>query len=98
MPQIFNYIYRFERELGKGGFGTVFLAREDVSHRLVAIKQLNSQDATRQAAIVHEMQMVSQFNHPNIVTYHHHFSEAGLLFLVMEMQMVSQFNHPNIVT
>jgi tetratricopeptide (TPR) repeat protein/tRNA A-37 threonylcarbamoyl transferase component Bud32 len=84
MPQIFNNIYRFERELGKGGFGTVFLAREDVSHRLVAIKQLNSQDATRQAAIVHEMQMVSQFNHPNIVTYHHHFSEAGLLFLVME--------------
>jgi len=45
MPTVFNNIYRFERELGKGGFGTVFLAREDVSHRLVAIKQLNSQDA-----------------------------------------------------
>jgi tetratricopeptide (TPR) repeat protein/tRNA A-37 threonylcarbamoyl transferase component Bud32 len=84
MPPIFNNIYQFEQELGKGGFGTVFLAREDVSHRLVAIKQLNSQDATRQKAIVHEMQMVSQFNHPNIVTYHHHFSESGLLFLVME--------------
>lgn len=84
MPQTFNNIYRFERELGKGGFGTVFLAREDVSHRFVAIKQLNSQDATRQKAIVHEMQMVSRFNHPNIVTYHHHFSENGLLFLVME--------------
>lgn len=84
MPQTFNNIYRLERELGKGGFGTVFLAREDVSHRRVAIKQLNSQDATRQAAIVHEMQMVSQFNHPNVVTYHHHFSENGLLFLVME--------------
>jgi tetratricopeptide (TPR) repeat protein/tRNA A-37 threonylcarbamoyl transferase component Bud32 len=84
MPAVFNNIYRFERLLGKGGFGTVFLAREDVSNRLVAIKQLNSQDATRQAAIVHEMQMVSQFNHPNIVTYHHQFSENGLLFLVME--------------
>ena len=84
MPAVFNNIYRFERELGKGGFGTVFLAREDVSHRLVAIKQLNSQDPARQKAIVHEMQMVSQFNHPNIVTYHHHFSENDLLFLVME--------------
>ncbi len=84
MPKKFNGIYQFERELGKGGFGTVFLAREDVSHRLVAIKQLNSQDATRQKAIVHEMQMVSRFNHPNIVTYHHHFLENGLLFLVME--------------
>ncbi len=30
------------------------------------------------------MQMVSRFNHPNIVTYHHHFSENGLLFIVME--------------
>ncbi len=62
----------------------MFLAREDVSHRLVAIKQLSSQDKDRQNAIVHEMQMVSRFNHPNIVTYHHHFSENGLLFLVME--------------
>ena len=84
MSQLFNNIYRFERELGKGGFGTVFLAREDVSHREVAIKQLNSQDADRQRAIIHEMQMVSRFNHPNIITYHHHFSENGLLFLVME--------------
>ncbi len=84
MPQTFNNIYQFERELGKGGFGTVFLAREDVSHRQVAIKQLNSQDADRQRAIIHEMQMVSRFNHPNIITYHHHFSENGLLFLVME--------------
>ena len=84
MSQLFSNIYRFERELGKGGFGTVFLAREDVSHREVAIKQLNSQDADRQRAIIHEMQMVSRFNHPNIITYHHHFSENGLLFLVME--------------
>lgn len=84
MPNVFNKIYQFERELGRGGFGTVFLAREDVSHRLVAIKQLNSQDTTRQKAIIHEMQMVSQFNHPNIVTYHHQFSESGLLFIVME--------------
>jgi serine/threonine protein kinase len=84
MPRTFNNIYKLDRELGQGGFGTVFLAREDVSNRLVAIKQLNSQDATTQAAIVHEVRMVARFNHPNIVTYHHHFSENGLLFLVME--------------
>jgi len=84
MPTIFNNIYQFECELGIGGFGRVFLAREMVSDRQVAIKQLNNQDTTRQKAIIHEMQMVSQFNHPNIVTYHHHFSENGLLFLVME--------------
>jgi serine/threonine protein kinase len=84
MPTVFNKIYRFERDLGVGGFGTVFLAREKVSKRRVAIKQLNHQDAAQQKDIIHEMQMVSQFNHPHIVTYHHHFSESGLLFIVME--------------
>ena len=84
MPTVFNNIYRSERVLGAGGFGTVFLARENVSNRLVAIKQLNNQDAARQQDIVHEVQMVSQFNHPNIATYHHNFSENGRLYLVME--------------
>lgn len=84
MPIVFNNIYHFERELGAGAFGTVFLASEEVSNRLVAIKQLNDQDTSRQKDIIHEIQTVSQFNHPNIVAYHHHFSEAGLLFLVME--------------
>ena len=84
MPKIFNNIYQFERVLGKAGFGTVFLVREDVSDRLVAIKRLNNQDANRQDVIIHEVRMVSAFNHPNIVTYHHNYSEDGLLFLVME--------------
>jgi len=70
--------------LGKAGFGTVFLVREDVSDRLVAIKRLNNQDANQQDVIIHEVRMVSGFNHPNIVTYHHNYSEDGLLFLVME--------------
>jgi hypothetical protein len=58
MPQIFNYIYRFERELGKGSSGTVFLASEDFWQRQVAIKQLENQDADRQLEIVHQLQMV----------------------------------------
>ena len=84
MAELFNNIYRFERELGKGGFGRVFLAREEVSHRLVAIKQLNNQDVDAQRQIVREIRAVARFNHPNVVTYYHHFSENGLLYLVME--------------
>lgn len=84
MSKVFNNIYQFERVLGKAGFGTVFLVREDVSDRLVAIKRLNNQDANQQNVIVHEVQMVSRLYHPNIVTYHHNYSEDGLLFLVME--------------
>jgi serine/threonine protein kinase len=39
-------------------------------------------DAQRQ--IVREIRVVAGFNHPNVVTYYHNFSENGLLYLVME--------------
>lgn len=84
MAELFDNKYRFEKELGKGGFGRVFLAKEEVSNRFVAIKQLNNTDQVQQKKIVFEIQVVAKFNHPNIVTYHHHFSQDGLLYLVME--------------
>lgn len=84
MAELYDNKYRFEKELGKGGFGRVFLAREEVSDRLVAIKQLNNTDKEQQEIIIYEIQVVAKFNHPNIVTYHHHFSQDGLLYLVME--------------
>lgn len=84
MAELYDNKYRFEKELGKGGFGRVFLAREEVSNRLVAVKQLNNTDKEQQEKIVYEIQVVAKFNHPNIVTYHHHFSQDGLLYLVME--------------
>jgi len=84
MAELYDNKYRFEKELGKGGFGRVFLAREEVSDRLVAIKQLNNTDKEQQQKIIYEIQVVAKFNHPNIVTYHHHFSQDCLLYLVME--------------
>lgn len=84
MAELYDNKYHFEKELGKGGFGRVFLAKEKVSNRLVAIKQLNNQDKEEQEKIVYEIQVVAKFNHPNIVTYHHHFYQDDLLYLVME--------------
>lgn len=82
--QLFDNKYEFVKDLGKGGFGQVFLAKEKISNRLVAIKQLNNQDKTEQDKIIHEIQVVAKFNHPNIVSYLHHFFQDELLFLVME--------------
>lgn len=76
--------YQYVKDLGSGGFGNVFLAKEKISHRLVAIKELHNKDANAQNDIIHEIQIVSKFNHPNIVTYHHHFYQDNLLYLVME--------------
>ncbi len=84
MTELFDNRYRFVQDLEKGGFGKVFLAKEEKSNHVVAIKQLHNQDKEKQDALVYEMQMVGKFNHPNIVTYKHHFVQDDLLFIVME--------------
>jgi serine/threonine protein kinase len=84
MEQLFDNKYRYVKDLGKGGFGKVFLAKEERSENLVAIKQLKNEDKARQDDIIYEMQMVSKFNHPNIVLYKHHFVQDDLLYIVME--------------
>lgn len=76
--------YQYIKDLGEGGFGKVFLAKEKVSNRHVAIKQLKSADKNEQENIIHEIEMVSKFENPNIVAYYHHFFQDEQLFLVME--------------
>lgn len=84
MPDLFDSKYQFVKELGKGAFGKVFLAKEKFAESFVAIKQLKNEDKSWQDDLIHEMQMVSKFNHPHIVNYKHHFSADNLLYLVME--------------
>ena len=84
MPTIFDNKYVFIRDLGEGGCGKVFLAQEERSENLVAIKQLLNEDKSEQDEIIREMQMISKFNHPNIVGYKHHFIQDDLLYIVME--------------
>ncbi len=77
--------YRIERELGRGGMATVFLA-EDVKHvRRVAIKVLDPEVA---AAIgperfLREIATVARLTHPHILPLHDSGVADGLLFYVM---------------
>jgi serine/threonine protein kinase len=82
--QLYDNKYTFIKDLGKGGFGKVFLAKEKVSNRLVAIKQLKKASPSQQEDIIHEIEIISKFENPNIVTYYHHFWENEILYLVME--------------
>jgi serine/threonine protein kinase len=82
--QLYDNKYYFEKDLGSGGFGKVFLAREKVSNRIVAIKQLKNASKEEQEDIIHEIEIISKFENPNIVTYYHHFWEEEILYLVME--------------
>ncbi len=65
-------IGRFElvREIGRGGFGIVWEARDRELRRAVAFKAVRAGDraALREEALVREAEAVAQLAHPNLVT------------------------------
>jgi serine/threonine protein kinase len=84
LQQLYDNRYKFVKHLGLGGFGNVMLAEETHTNDLVAIKQLHNPDKEKQISIIREMQIISRFNHPNIVIYKHHFKQNDQFFMVME--------------
>src|SRR5215510_8744138 len=65
--------YSLERELGRGGMGVVYLAREVALERLVAIKVLPPRLATDpvlRARFLREARTAAQLSQPNIVPIH----------------------------
>ena len=80
-----DHKYLVTKRLGEGGFGEVFLADDEgIPDRQVAIKVLHSANEEDQSDLVHEMQQLSQINHPHVVSFYHHFIEEKRLHLVME--------------
>ena len=65
---------RFEivRELGRGGFGVVYQARDLQLSRSVAFKAVRAgeQAALREERLVREAESAARLSHPNIVTLH----------------------------
>jgi serine/threonine protein kinase len=76
--------YKILEKIGAGGFGDVFLATENISGRKVAIKSLKNIGEDALEKTIHEIKIISQFYHANIVTYHTAFEDDGLLYFVME--------------
>jgi TolB-like protein/tetratricopeptide (TPR) repeat protein len=56
------------RELGRGSFGTVFLAWDPALEREVALKVLH--DHEHSAAVIREARLLARVRHPNVVTVH----------------------------
>jgi serine/threonine protein kinase len=79
--------YEILHEIGRGGMGVVYLARQRGLDRLVALKELNSvhaNSAELTERFFRESRLVGSLNHPNIVTVHDYLEEDGTPYIAME--------------
>jgi serine/threonine-protein kinase len=78
--------YFLERELGRGGMGVVYLARDVSLDRRVAIKLLPPELAASselRTRFLREARTAAQLSHPHIVPVHAVEEHAALVFFVM---------------
>ncbi len=78
--------YSIEGELGRGGMGIVYLAREVSLDRLVALKVLPPHLAAQPAArerFPHEARIAAKLSHPNIVPIHAVDEVGDFVFFAM---------------
>src|SRR5690348_3315730 len=85
--RVFSNRYRIERELAQGGMAEVYLARDELLDRPVALKVLFPEFAREPSFVERfrrEAQAAANLNHPNIVAIYDWGQESGTYFIVME--------------
>ena len=77
--------YAVERELGRGGMATVFLAQDLKHHRSVAIKVLHAEltAALGPERFLREIEIAARLQHPHIVPLYDSGAAAGFFYYVM---------------
>ncbi len=80
--------YEIQGEIGRGGMGHVFKARDRRLDRIVALKRMPENLRDHPAAVglfLGEAQAAARMNHPNIVTLYDADQERGRFFITMEL-------------
>src|SRR5947207_14447167 len=79
--------YEILEEIGRGGMGVIYRARQQHSRRIVAVKRVLAHDANSHDTLVRfrrEAEAVASLDHPNILPIHEvSESEEGLPFFSM---------------
>src|SRR5260221_423470 len=84
---VFNGRYELHRRIARGGMADVFLARDQLLDRPVAVKVLFPEFATDRSFVERfrrEAQSAANLNHPNIVAVFDWGEEQATYFIVME--------------
>src|SRR5213596_1440341 len=77
--------YTVDRELGRGGMATVYLAQDARHHRVVALKVLHPELAASVGSerFLREIRVVARLNHPHILPLFDSGEVQGFLYYVM---------------
>src|SRR3954447_10251703 len=88
MPELVRTVGRYGilSELGRGGMGVVYLARQTDLDRLVALKQMIAfyADPALTRRFERESRLAGSLNHPNVVTVLDFFEHDGSHYIAME--------------
>src|SRR5918993_4432322 len=76
--------YEVERLLGEGGMGVLYLARDPVIERHVALKLLRVDGENLRRRLMREAQSAARLQHPNVVTVYDVGDHEGQLYIAME--------------
>src|SRR4051794_3508442 len=85
--RVFSNRYEIQRELAQGGMAEVYLARDQLLNRPIALKALFPEYAREPSFVERfrrEAQAAANLNHPNIVAIYDWGQETGTYFIVME--------------
>jgi serine/threonine protein kinase len=80
--------FRILKQIGAGGMGEVYRARDEQLERDVALKVLPAtsfRDATARTRLLREAQTASKLNHPHICTIHEVGEAEGQAYIAMEL-------------
>ncbi|HUQ81466.1 MAG TPA: serine/threonine-protein kinase, partial [Gemmatimonadaceae bacterium] len=88
LPQLQSALdgrYRVEREIGRGGMATVYLAHDLRHDRAVAVKVLDPDVSAALGAerFVREIKLLARLQHPHILSLYDSGEAGGVLYYVM---------------
>jgi serine/threonine-protein kinase len=86
VERVLSAHYELDQEIGRGGMGVVYRARDRRLKRIVAIKVLPPELAFRseiKTRFLREAETAAQLNHPNIVDIYAVDEAEGIVFFVM---------------
>ena len=72
------------KKIGKGGFGTAYLARRNSDELEVCLKEIPLNKGLSEQAIEGEAKMLSELNNNHIIRSYGSFIESGTFYIVME--------------